>query len=57
MSSSNGTNVKIDLPKEAFEKLEAGYSLPRIQFDYMMFQKSYRNSSRKWRECHTRILS
>lgn len=40
MSSSNGTNVKIDLPKEAFEKLEAGYSLPRIQFDYMMFKRA-----------------
>ncbi|OUV66770.1 MAG: hypothetical protein CBC89_04195 [Euryarchaeota archaeon TMED129] len=40
MSSSNGKNVKIDLPKEAFEKLEAGYSLPRIQFDYMMFKRA-----------------
>ena len=40
MSSSNGKNVKIDLPKEAYEKLEAGYSLPRIQFDYMMFKRA-----------------
>jgi flavin-dependent dehydrogenase len=40
MSSSNGTEVKIELPKEAFEKMEAGYSLPRIQFDYMMFKRA-----------------
>lgn len=40
MSSSNGNEVKIELPKEAFEKMEAGYSLPRIQFDYMMFKRA-----------------
>ncbi|MBT6683807.1 MAG: NAD(P)/FAD-dependent oxidoreductase [Euryarchaeota archaeon] len=40
MSSSNGTEVKIELPKEAFEKMEAGYALPRIQFDYMMFKRA-----------------
>jgi len=40
MSSSNGKEVKIELPKEAFEKMEAGYSLPRIQFDYMMFKRA-----------------
>ena len=40
MSSSNGKEVKIELPKEAFEKMESGYSLPRVQFDYMMFKRA-----------------
>ena len=39
-SSSNGQNVTISLPKEDVERREAGYALPRIQFDYMMFKRA-----------------
>ena len=39
-SSSNGQNVTISLPKEDVERKEAGYALPRIQFDYMMFKRA-----------------
>tara|TARA_B100000003_G_scaffold88460_3_gene79411 strand:- start:385 stop:1743 length:1359 start_codon:yes stop_codon:yes gene_type:complete len=38
--SANGNEVKVNLPKEAFEKKMSGYALPRIQFDYMMFKKA-----------------
>ena len=36
----NGQNVTISLPKEDVERKEAGYALPRIQFDYMMFKRA-----------------
>ena len=39
-SSPNGNQVTISLPKEEVEKREAGYALPRLQFDYMMFQRA-----------------
>ena len=39
-SSAKGVDVTIPLPKEEVEKREAGYSLPRIQFDYMMFLRA-----------------
>ena len=38
--SANGSSVKVMLPKEEFEKKMAGYSLPRVQFDYMMFKRA-----------------
>ena len=39
--SANGAEVRVMLPKEAYEKqgLQSGYSLPREQFDYLMFHK------------------
>ena len=39
-SSPNGNQVTIALPKDEVEKREAGYALPRLQFDYMMFQRA-----------------
>lgn len=39
-SSPNGNQVTIALPKDDVEKREAGYALPRLQFDYMMFQRA-----------------
>jgi len=39
-SSADGTVISIPLPEEDFEKKEAGYTLPRIQFDYMMFKRA-----------------
>tara|TARA_B100000676_G_C18022105_1_gene813276 strand:+ start:92 stop:1450 length:1359 start_codon:yes stop_codon:yes gene_type:complete len=38
--SANGNTVKVMLPQDEFEKKMAGYSLPRVQFDYMMFKKA-----------------
>ncbi len=36
----NGSEVRVMLPKESYEKgLQSGYALPRMQFDYMMFQR------------------
>lgn len=39
--SANGAEVRVMLPKEAYEKqgLQSGYALPREQFDYLMFHK------------------
>ena len=39
--SANGSEVKVMLPKESYEKmgLQSGYALPRMQFDYMMFKR------------------
>ena len=39
--SANGSEVRVMLPKESYEKmgLQSGYSLPRMQFDYMMFKR------------------
>ena len=39
-SSSDGSEVRVMLPEEDFERLEAGYALPRMQFDYMMFKQA-----------------
>ncbi len=39
-SSPNGKQVTIPLPKDDVAKREAGYALPRLQFDYMMFLKA-----------------
>jgi len=36
----NGIPVKIPLPKEEVEKQAAGYSLPRIIFDRMLFERA-----------------
>ena len=39
--SANGSEVRVMLPTESYEKmgLQSGYSLPRMQFDYMMFKR------------------
>lgn len=39
-SSANGQQIHCSLPEEEIENKEAGYALPRKQFDYMMFQKA-----------------
>ena len=39
-SSPNGSDVTVPLPEEDVEKMEAGYSLPRQQFDWLLFQKA-----------------
>jgi flavin-dependent dehydrogenase len=39
-SSSDGSEVRVMLPEEDFERMEAGYALPRLQFDYMMFKQA-----------------
>lgn len=39
-SSPNQAQVRIPLPEEEVEKLEAGYVIPRIQFDWLMFEKA-----------------
>lgn len=39
-SSPNGKQVTIPLPKDEVAKREAGYALPRLQFDYMMFLRA-----------------
>lgn len=39
-SSPNGKKITCSLPIEEIENKEAGYALPRIQFDYMMFKKA-----------------
>ena len=38
--SVNGNSVRVMLPEEEFQKKMAGYSLPRVQFDYMMFKRA-----------------
>ena len=46
-SSPKGHTVRVALPEEDVEKMEAGYSLPRIQFDHLLFdecQKMVRES-------------
>ena len=37
-SSPNGKYVTVPLPEEEMEKMEAGYALPRQQFDWLMFK-------------------
>jgi len=38
--SGKNTTVKIKLPPDQVEDRTAGYSLPRLQFDYMMFKRA-----------------
>ena len=39
-SSSDGSEVRVMLPEETYKRMEAGYALPRMQFDYMMFKQA-----------------
>ena len=39
-SSPNGNSVRVALPEEDVERLEAGYSLPRKRFDWLMFNRA-----------------
>ena len=39
-SSPNGSEVMVPLPEEDVQKMEAGYSLPRKQFDWLLFERS-----------------
>lgn len=39
-SSPNGSEVTVPLPEEEVEKMEAGYSLPRQQFDWLLFDRA-----------------
>ena len=39
-SSPSGKEVRVALPEEDVQKLEAGYSLPREQFDYLLFRNT-----------------
>ena len=40
--SPNGSEVRVMLPKESYEAkgMMSGYSLPRVQFDYMLFKRA-----------------
>ena len=38
-SSPKGNKVRVPLPEEDVAKLEAGYSLPRAQFDALLFKR------------------
>ena len=38
-SSPKGHNVRVALPEEDVQRLEAGYSLPRQQFDHLLFDQ------------------
>ena len=39
-SSPNGSEVTVPLPEEDVDRLEAGYSLPRQQFDWLLFDRA-----------------
>ena len=39
-SSPNGNEVTVPLPEEDVERLQAGYSLPRQQFDWLLFERA-----------------
>ena len=39
-SSPNGSEVTVPLPEEDIQKMEAGYSLPRQQFDWILFERA-----------------
>jgi len=39
-SSPNGKEVMVPLPEEDVERMEAGYSLPRQQFDWLVFERA-----------------
>jgi geranylgeranyl reductase family protein len=51
-SSPNGTEVRISLPEDEVENREAGYSLPRRQFDTLMF----RNATEKTRDANGHVI-
>ena len=38
-SSPNGKEVRVPLPEEDVARLEAGYALPRQQFDHLLFER------------------
>ena len=38
-SSPKGNSVRVPLPEEDVEKMEAGYALPRAQFDSLLFNR------------------
>ena len=38
-SSQNGKSVRVKLPEEDIQKQQAGYSLPRLRFDWLMFEQ------------------
>jgi len=38
-SSPKGHNVRVALPEEDVQRLEAGYALPRAQFDHLLFNQ------------------
>ena len=38
-SSPKGNSVRVPLPEEDVERLEAGYALPRAQFDSLLFNR------------------
>ena len=38
-SSPKGKTVRVALPEEDVQRLEAGYSLPRMQFDHLLFDR------------------
>ena len=38
-SSPNGVHVNVPLPEEDVQRLEAGYALPRKQFDWLLFRR------------------
>ncbi len=39
-SSANGQHIHCSLPEDEVENKQAGYALPRKQFDYMMFKRA-----------------
>ena len=39
-SSPKGSKVRVALPEEDIEKMEAGYALPRQQFDWLLFDRA-----------------
>ena len=39
-SSANGQSIHCSLPEEEIENKEAGYALPRKEFDYLMFKRA-----------------
>jgi len=39
-SSANGQSIQCSLPEEEIENKEAGFALPRKEFDYVMFKRS-----------------
>jgi len=39
-SSPNGKSVRVALPEEDVEKMEAGYSIPRKRFDWLLFERA-----------------
>ena len=39
-SSPKGSEVVVPLPEDDVEKMEAGYSLPRQQFDWLLFERA-----------------